>query len=297
MLFGDSVTLARALDEVGTGQMRVSFGLARANGASIDVAVTVAGSALAGLDELAQVLVFKHIGDQRRVELELGRIERLASAAQLAAGSAHEIRNPLAGLQGLAELMLAETPTEHAHHDYLKRMLATVKRLERLVRVALDSAEPAPTRPRACDLAALVAQVLRSLGLGSAPQPTLVVESSSLAWADPEQVAECLRSLVVNALDAVAGAGEVEIRIGQETGDRVRACVRDSGPGIPEGHLERIFDPFFTTKSTRAGLGLASAQAIAVRNGGSLGVRSRPGDTVFCLRLPTEPRELGARRP
>ena len=93
--------------------------------------------------------------------------------------------------------------------------------------------------------------------------------------------------------DATNGSGEVEIRVNDVESNRIELSVSDSGPGIAEGDLERIFDPFFTSKAKGTGLGLAVAQAIAARNGGSLSVRSRPGLTVFSLQLPGTPRGGG----
>ncbi|MET0556362.1 MAG: ATP-binding protein [Vicinamibacteria bacterium] len=298
-LFGGSTALAEALTPGQSGEQRISFTLRRPDDTTVDLGMAVvSGAAPAGDDAPRHVLVFKNVGEQLQVERQLRRTERLASVGRLAAGFAHEIRNPLAALLGLAELTLSETSADDPRFDYATRMRALVKRMERLVRGALDFAEPAPTSPRPCDPAVLARRVIDELAARQGPggpRTALVVETTSLAVADPAQVHECIAALVENAVEATSDDGEVRIHIGSAGPDGVELSVVDSGCGIAEGDLERIFDPFFTTKARGTGLGLAVAQAIAARNAGSLSVRSRPGRTVFSLRLPATARRVGVR--
>jgi signal transduction histidine kinase len=299
-LFGGSAALDEALAPARHGELRISFTLHRSDGTSADLGMAVV-SGTTPTDDTAprHVLVFKNMGEQLHVERQLRRTERLASVGRLAAGFAHEIRNPLAALLGLAELTLSETPADDPRFDYANRMRALVKRMERLVRGALDFAEPAPTSPQPCDPGVLAQRVIDEMATQESRRgssPSLVVETTRYTVADPEQVRECLTALVENALDATNGAGEVKIRVNDVGSDRVELSVTDSGPGIAEGDLERIFDPFFTSKAKGTGLGLSVAQAIAARNAGSLSVRSRPGLTVFSLQLPGTARGSGATR-
>lgn len=298
-LFGGSSALAGALTPPQTGEVRISFTLRRPDDTFVDLGMAVVSDLAPGGDDAPRhILVFKNVGEQLQVERQLRRTERLASVGRLAAGFAHEIRNPLAALLGLAELTLSETLADDPRFDYATRMRALVKRMERLVRGALDFAEPAPTSPQPCDPAALAQWVIDEVAARRGPvgpRTALVVETTSFAVADPDQIRECLAALMENAVEASNHDGEVRIHIGSAEPDSVELSVVDSGGGIAEGDLERIFDPFFTSKARGTGLGLSVAQAIASRNAGSLSVRSRPGHTVFSLRLPATTRRIGTR--
>jgi two-component system sensor histidine kinase PilS (NtrC family) len=246
-------------------------------------------------DSLGQVdggvLIFQDLTHVTRIEDELHRSERLAAVGQLAAGLAHEIRNPLASLSGSIELLAAELPSK----DPSARRLAAIvgretERLNRLVSDFLRYARPGPARRETLwlrelleELEELVAQ-REACGVGL----ELDVPADLAVCGDPDQLRQVLWNLVLNALQAEP-QGPVRVCVGLVAGEPggVEISVEDNGAGIPPDQLGRIFEPFFTTKARGTGLGLATVHRVAEAHGGSASVRSEVGKgTRVCVRLP-----------
>jgi two-component system C4-dicarboxylate transport sensor histidine kinase DctB len=189
-----------------------------------------------------------------------------------------------------------ECAPEDPAFEPARRIAELVERMTRLVGACVAVGNPAPPHTEPCLVGGLVEQAIESLSPRwgrNAPAPSVTSEDGGLAVAaDRTQAIQCVRALVDNALDAAGDPARVGVRIRRSEGrlprrqQTVRIEVRDDGPGIPGALLSRVFEPFFTTKPDRNGLGLAVAQAFALRNRGSLEVRSAPGETVFALSLP-----------
>jgi two-component system, NtrC family, nitrogen regulation sensor histidine kinase GlnL len=211
-------------------------------------------------------------------------------------GLAHEVRNPLAGLRGAAQLLQRRTVDADAGR-YLDVILAETERLTTLVQHLLDPAPPQPLRPTNVHE---VLERVRLLAEAEAGWSVRIVRdydpSLPAVPADPDRLTQALWNLVRNALQA--DASEVRLRTRAEhsvvIGDRphrlaLRIEVIDDGHGVPESLAERIFLPLVSGRAEGTGLGLALAQQVARDHGGSLGYRSRRGHTVFSLLLPGEP--------
>ena len=246
------------------------------------------------------------IAERQRVEKAklqaerlLERQEKLAVLGTLAAGIAHEIRNPLTSLKArlyTLEKHLRTVPAARKDTDIIG---AEISRLERIVQDVLSFARPSD--PKLATLAAdtvirevqgLMAANLESQGV------ELVVESSSelLIRADSGLLKQVLINLVRNAAEAIDGPGTITLRTraaraplsGRET-NAVVLEVADTGQGIPPEVEKRLFDPFFTTKATGTGLGLSMAASIVQKHGGALQFQTRPGHgTTFGVVLPRE---------
>jgi C4-dicarboxylate-specific signal transduction histidine kinase len=213
------------------------------------------------------------------------RSERLATVGRLAAGLAHEVGNPLGAITGYVELGRSRLPKEIDAEvaGAFGRIAAAAERIDRTVRGLLDFARPAAPTLTPVDVSQVVEGVLRLLrgharfrgvDVGVAIPATLPP-----VVADPHQLEQVLVNLLLNAADAMAGLGRVEVHaaLAQDgTGPRVLLTVRDRGPGIPPEILERIFDPFFTTKEpgSGSGLGLAISSRIVESFGGDLRARN-----------------------
>jgi nitrogen-specific signal transduction histidine kinase len=299
-LFGAEAAAEILRERTGPGERRLTARLplrgddAPPAGLSI---VTPGQGQLAGVvGERPVVVIFREIEEQRLVEENLRRLEGQAALGRIVAGLAHELRNPLAAIQGLSFVMMDECAETDPAFEPARRIAELVERMTRLVAACVAVGNPAPPRTESCPVGGLVEQAIESLSPrwgrnGRAPVVTSDHGGLSVE-ADPSQAVQCLRALVDNALDAAGDPARVAVRIrrserrlarGQYA---VRVEVRDDGPGIPGALLSRVFEPFFTTKPDRNGLGLAVAQAFALRNRGSLEVRSAPGETVFALSLP-----------
>ncbi len=251
---------------------------------------------------------FAHVlarADAASVWLELHPVEEfpgedpatlLPSALHAALqGLAHEIKNPLAGLRGAAQLLRRRLVDADAGR-YLDVIVAETERLGHLVDRLLDPAPPQPLVPTNIHE---VLERVRLLAEAEAGWAVRIVRdydpSLPTTAADPDRLTQALLNLVRNALQA--DASEVRLRTRAEhgvvIGDRphrlvLRIDIADDGHGVPESLAERIFLPLVSGRAEGSGLGLALAQQVAREHGGSLGYRSRPGHTVFTLLLPGE---------
>jgi signal transduction histidine kinase len=213
----------------------------------------------------------------------------------MAAGLAHEIRNPLNGAslhlsvieRGLARSTDVPAPMREA----AEVLRAELWRLGGLVTDFLEVSRPKPLLLADCDLNALAASVrallapeaeTRQVALAVEPFPFPV-----LARVDVERTKQVLVNLVRNALEAVEDGGAVSIRV-RRLPEHVEIDVADDGAGVPDPSAP-IFDAFYTTKDRGTGLGLSIVQRIVTDHGGEVSFASRPGSTVFTVRLPAEP--------
>lgn len=225
---------------------------------------------------------------------QLQRRERLAGLGEMAAGVAHEIRNPLGGIGlfvSLLESDLADRPRQLA---ILRKMSAAIRDLESLVSDILAFAGDAePNRQRVSAGELLDAVMERTVPKAQALHAKIEIDPAILpatVYCDPAQVERAIANLVFNALDAAGSGGHIRIRReARRRDDRlIRVVVEDDGPGIAPDLLHRIFNPFFTTKDNGTGLGLAIVHRIAESNGGSVTAGNRQGGgAAFVLSLPS----------
>lgn len=225
-------------------------------------------------------------------DLELERRERLAALGEMAAGVAHEVRNPLGGIVLYASMLeddLRESPAAWAR---VRQISAAARRLDGIVTDILSFAGDGQLKPRRVDVGEAVGEVVRLLHSRWSPSGcdvrTRLIAGDLVVWADEGQLQRALLNVVSNALDAVGAGGSVWIDVGWDgAADRVSIVVSDNGPGVPAAVKERVFHPFFTTKDSGTGLGLAIVHRILESHGGSIGVGDRDGGgAVFSLSLP-----------
>jgi signal transduction histidine kinase len=260
------------------------------------VAVTEDGDLQQLHGQMQQVVreIERVVSKLRQSEQEALRAEQLAAVGQLAAGVAHELRNPLTSIKMLVQTSREEAEARGLSAEDLGVIEREIRRMERCLQTFLDFARP--PRP-ACRLLDLAVPVERTLALvaGRArkqhvelrfvrPSPPVLVE------ADEEQLQQLLVNLALNALDVMPGGGtlEVDLRlVSGPGGERLAELrVQDTGPGIPAEVLPRLFQPFVSAKETGLGLGLVTSQRIAENHGGFLEGHNRPeGGACFTLRL------------
>jgi len=233
-----------------------------------------------------------------KVEEQMLQADKLASTGFLAAGIAHEIRNPLTGIRTVIDVLAKRARREGQEDELYQRIIENIARIEVIIRRTLEFANPARIQPQKSDLNALVMQVLdffkfhpifRKINFVwnlSPDLPEIIV--------DPKQIQQIFHNLAMNAAQAMKGTGgSLTISSGlvkSTTGsDFMEMTIRDSGPGIPDNSLKRIFDPFYTTKppGEGTGLGLSVSYSIAKNHGGDLRARNHPdGGAEFLLRIP-----------
>ncbi|MGJ4860178.1 ATP-binding protein [Labrys sp. La1] len=264
-------------------------------------------------DELGQLsIAFNSMAQQleglRKMEAKLRRRERMTTLGEVAAGLAHEVRNPLGIIKTSAELLQNSANLTEVETRRLGYVIDEVRRIDQLIRDFLAFARPPQ---RMTDLAPvdLVDRVLGSCQSEIEQQQVLVnVEDESggaRIHVDRDQMIQACLNLVLNALQAMEGTPELatapglavrprlDIRITTE-GDEVHFIFADNGPGIPSTLIDRIFDPFVTTKDSGTGLGLARVFAVAEGHGGWIEARNAThGGAIFELVIPASQRRAG----
>lgn len=232
-----------------------------------------------------------------REEVERGR--RLTALGNLAAGVAHEIRNPLSSIKGLATYLSRRVPEGGAEADAAETMVGEVERLDRVVSGLLDFARPGVMKLAPADINDVVATALR-LADADIRARNVVVEFKPAVNLGPVQVnreklTQALLNLFLNAVQAMREGGRLGVEATAKPGaDRFVIRVRDSGEGMTDDVRAAIFTPYYTTKASGTGLGLAIVHQIVEGHGGVITVESRPGKgSVFTLDLPAARHDAG----
>ncbi|AGC47637.1 sensor histidine kinase [Myxococcus stipitatus DSM 14675] len=231
-----------------------------------------------------------------RAQTELVTSERLATVGRLAAGVAHEVGNPLAGILGYLSLVRMKAPTPELK-DYVERIDQEVQRIDRIVRGLLDLGRPETASPGPVDVSSVVETCVRLVR--AAPELAgvtvdLALEPGVVARAEAGPLSQILINLLLNAAQAMGGKGSVRV-VARLEGGEARVVVRDQGPGIPPEVMPRLFEPFFTTKGRQGtGLGLAVSLRLVQVMGGRLGAENLPeGGACFTVSLPAVGVEAG----
>ena len=242
------------------------------------------------------------VGRLQQREHEVLRAEQLAAVGQVAAGVAHELRNPLTSVKMLVQTgMEGERPTGLPPED-LGIIEHEIRRMEGCIQTFLDFARPPTAERRRCDLSGVVRRAL-ALAEGRARRQGVTLAADLPPdpvelFIDPQQVHQVLLNLLLNALDALPHGGRVRVEVqrpagGESTGATVR--VSDTGPGIVPKVRERLFEPFVSNKETGLGLGLSICRKLVDAHGGSIrGDNATGGGAEFTFTLPEKEMMNGA---
>lgn len=221
---------------------------------------------------------------------QMSRAEHLATLGELAAGLAHEIRNPLAGIAGVIEVIGRDLPESSPAREVWKEVQQEMKHIQRILNDLLDYARPRLPDIRPADLNSTAehAVKLARQQVFSRPVEIELITSPGLPAVehDSGQIQQVLLNLLLNAIQAIEGSGRIELQLANRD-DSAVVTVTDTGRGIDPGQLQNIFRPFFTTKGKGTGLGLSLAQRIVHAHGGRIEVASTRGKgTRFSVWLP-----------
>lgn len=257
-----------------------------------------------------KLVVNTDITEKKGLQTELQRSAQLSFVGELAAGLAHEIKNPLAGIQGAVDILIRRRDKKDPDREVLEAMRHEVVRIDKTVRALLDRARPRLVSVRTSSLTDIVARavnVVRAQLTSTAARGQRVTiefeapEDPINIAIDPAQIEDAVLNLIINAIEAADDDGQVTIRVARRQSDRVETIagefeneaiveVSDNGRGISEEDLTRIFNPFFTTKKDGTGLGLPAVRRIARAHGGRVEVTSSPGKgSTFSIHLPVVP--------
>ena len=222
------------------------------------------------------------------------RAERLAAIGRLAAGIAHEIRNPLASVSGSLELLQTAAEASPEDRRLLEIAMREVERLNGLVTNLLGYARPRDPQPLRFDLGELVQEVIaacqRDPVFAEVRFETELGEQGWTVHADPDQLRQVLWNLLRNGAEAMPSGGRLRVGLseaGPQPGSGTRLSVADTGQGMDPDTQEQIFEPFYSTKDKGTGLGLATVYRIILDHGGQIEADSVPGEgTTITVWLP-----------
>jgi len=247
--------------------------------------------------------IFQDLTKIKEMEREVKKREKMAMIGELAAGMAHEIRNPLASLSGSIQILKQELSLKEDHARLMDIALREMDRLNTTITEFLTYAKPVPPQKRLMDINDLLSDTINLIknsenykGSGITIQTDLK-EEGMISNVDPHQISQVFWNLSLNAIQAMPDGGVLTIssRKGemdsieglQKKSDWIEIIFRDTGEGIDEEIIDKIFLPFFTTKEGGSGLGLSIVHRIVEEHGGRIYVKSRPGrGTQFTLYLP-----------
>ena len=233
---------------------------------------------------------------ERLHRTQMSRAEHLATLGELATGLAHEIRNPLAGIAGVIEIISRDLPATSAARAVVKDVRLEIAQINHILTDLLQTARPHPPEIRASDLNTTVehAVMLARQQVISKPIKIELEKDPGLPNVehDSDQIHQVLLNLLLNSVQAIEGAGTVRVVIAGRR-NQALVSVTDSGRGIAPEHLPFIFRPFYTTKGNGTGLGLSLARRIVEEHNGKIDVSSEVGKgTEFLITLPIrQPRE------
>lgn len=217
---------------------------------------------------------------QSRLRLRrLYRAERLATVGQLAAGAAHEIRNPLTSIRSTMQYLRRDFAADEEKGALVDELLSEVDRINHIIAGLLSFARPSDPVLEVLDLAELLRQtasLVETMGREHKVEVILDLDKGEIQG-DPAQLKQVFLNLFLNAIQAMSAGGRLAVRMAPADGGWW-VEVADNGAGIGEDELERIFDPFFTTKEEGTGLGLAICYGIVRRHGGEIDVESESGN-------------------
>ena len=293
----DRVISAEMLDEINhskneTDIIEKEIEFKRADGKMVPL--EIAASSLKDEDGvfLGNVLLFKDLTEVRALRREVARSQRLASVGRLAAGVAHEIRNPLSSIKGFATYFKQRYPDRPQDQQTADIMIQEVDRLNRVVGQLLEFARPVPVKPKPVSLQALLDDSIKLIRNRAAEKNISIQTQNNSRMdevrIDPDRINQVLLNLYLNAIDSMESGGELKVEISCDGQRRnVVIQVSDTGRGISREDLSKIFEPYFTTKSTGTGLGLAIAHNIIEAMGGKINVESQKEvGTTFTVALP-----------
>lgn len=220
--------------------------------------------------------------------------DKLAALGTIAAGMAHEIKNPLASIKGLTQVLPENLEDSGFIQKYSEIVPRQIERINRIVEDLLDFGHPKELAIGEVKIEEILGEVLRLVENQCRKSNIEIIREFypvPLISADSERLSQAFMNVILNAVQAMPGGGKLLIGCKPLSNDEIEVEISDSGKGIPEDKLPNIFDPFFTTKGTGTGMGLAVTYRIVKEHGGKIEVESEPGaGTTFKIWLPIKPK-------
>jgi len=259
---------------------------------------------------IGHTLIFQDITKFKEMEEQMKRFDKMAAIGLLAAGMAHEIRNPLASLSGSIQMLKSELPLDHHQQKLMEIILRESERLNALITDFLLFAQPPQTSKRSWEIRKVIEETIDLFIHSPSFHEGIRIHRPSTreniqVMIDPDQMKQVFWNLLTNAAQAMSNGGEIRVHLGKQNGiswktglsfpmqkkgkEWVKISITDSGNGISGQEKEKIFEPFFTTKENGTGLGLSIVHKIIENHNGVIQVDSELGKgSTFTIFLPID---------
>lgn len=238
-----------------------------------------------------------------QTEEEMLRVKRLAALGEMAAVVVHEVKNPLGGIRGFAELLERDLEEVDPRKKWVKKIMEGVDTLDRIVKSLLDYTKPVKLNPRKVEMAKFLDEAINFFEMDASQKKANIrmvknyPQDELFCHLDTEQFRQIPLNLLHNAVQAMPDGGEIMVELNQDVETKDLPCkvrdkkiilkISDTGIGMSKKTLERLFTPFFTTKERGTGLGLSTVKKIVEAHRGDIRVESEPGKgTTVVVRLP-----------
>ncbi len=240
-------------------------------------------------EKMGYLVLLRDISEVRRLEAEVRRREKLAAIGNLAAGVAHELRNPLSSIKGYATYFSERFPDGSDEREAAQVMVRETDRLNRTITELIGLARPTAIHARIVSLVDVVKDMLKLIRQDAERRGVVIALHAGevpLLSLDPDRIRQVALNVCINALDAMPSGGTLTLSIHEEPAipNMVILDIQDTGTGIAPEDIAHVFDPYFTTKGHGTGLGLATVHKIMEAHGGSVSVTSVQGEGA-CFRL------------
>ncbi len=260
---------------------------------TIPISISAARVANEKGDFLGQVLIMRDLSEIRHLQDEVRRQEKLAAMGGLAAGVAHEVRNPLSSIKALATFFAGQFDDGSESQEAAKVMVQEVDRLNRVITELLEFSRPTDLKRQASDIGQLISRSIQLVQQDAANKSIDInvntTDDICPAWIDPDRLNQCLLNLYLNAIQSMVNGGILTVKCTPGEAENIDIIVSDTGSGIPADQIKKIFDPYYTTKSKGTGLGLAIVQKIIEAHEGYIEVNSAIDEgTSFLISIPCE---------
>lgn len=269
--------------------------LTRQGGADLTVAASITEIVSEDGDFVGTMFILRDLTQIRRLQATVQKQEKLAAIGNLAAGVAHEVRNPLSSIKGYATYFATLFEADSEKKKAAEVMTSEVERLNRVISELLEISRPSDIKRKETDLAFLLNSSLRLVQQDAESSDiqlqTSFQENMVPIMVDPDRITQALINLYINAIQAMPEGGTLSITAeDQEAG--IMITIGDTGGGMDQDTIKKIFDPYFTTKNTGTGLGLAVVQKVVEAHGGTIEVLSKENSgTRFLIFLPRNSNE------